>query len=237
MGLFDGLIAKVENEVTSIESRAAGLFTAGADVVAPYVPPAATPAVKSAFNMVEDMAQKLPGVAGVESFFGLAPIPQFGESQGWATELTRWANILKSADSSMNARDGASDLTSAVRAWTSGPYNSALAQIAAFQNGHAPYATAQAAYKNAADSASSLQKQIEGRFAQVSAQGTPTASDYFKAPFQATYQAATDAAGAIAKAAAPALGSASALLQYAPWILGGLAVLYVSSFLPKARRR
>jgi hypothetical protein len=291
MGLFDGLIAKVENEVTSVESRAAGLVTSAASAVgvppsflsfltptppgatpsagmtttpfvgpllpgqarpaprpmAVYTPPAADPAP---FNMVADMLShftpsvsgvestlaKIPGVGSLESFLGLSPTLTTGpdhpdDSQAWAKDLTNWSNILKSLDASMNQKNGASDLSAAYRSWVSGPYNDALSQIAAWQNGHSPYATAQAVYQNAVAQAKTLQAAIQDRWSQTRAAG-PTVADYAHAAVDTGTEAASRAVTATEKFgtnAAAALDTTSSLLKYAPWILGGFAALYVYS--------
>jgi hypothetical protein len=310
MGLFDGLIAKVEGAVTSAESRAAGLVTEAASAVGvpptwlaaltptppaptpstPYttpwvgpllpgqsrpspmiiVPqiatPAASPAPSSTFNMVEDMMAKIPGVSAVESYFGLTPStpapgapPDYSaDVQAWGQDLTRWSNILKSLDGSMNAHDGASDLSAAVRAWLSGPCADALTQVAALQNGHTPYAKAQAVYTDAIAQAKALQAAIQSRWSDFSAQGSPGIARYALAPVTAPFEyayaggaavvrgtqavvsgaeaVAARAGSAIGKAAGGAADSTATLLKYAPWALAGLAALYVLPLLPRARR-
>lgn len=213
MGLFDGLIAKVEGAVTSAESRAAGLVTSAEQMVGMATPAILKPA----------LAPALSAINGVVANYA-------SDTTSWAHEITRWDNILSSLDGSMNAKDGASDLSAQYRAWKAGPCATALSQIAALQNGHTDYNSAQSAYQAAVSQATALQKAIQDRWAQASA--GPTVADYVKAP----YTAVVDAAQKAETALAPALNSSAMLLQYGPWILGGLAVMYLSSFLPKARR-
>lgn len=294
MGLFDGLLARVENAVTSAEQRAAGLVTSAETAVGvpsswlsklSPAPPAATPFTtpfvgplqpgrkrpadfvvlpkpqavpvsNSTFNMVADAMANIPGIGAAERFLGLSSsepaAPDYSaDAQAWAHDLTRWANVLKSLDSSMSAKDGATDLSSQYRFWESGPYNAALTQVAALQNGHTPYAKAQAAYTDAVAQAKELQKAIQDRWAQFSTQDSPSALRYLTAPVTAPFEyayaggraairgteaAAARASAAIERVAAPAVASSEALLKYGPWILGGFALLYVSSFLPRARR-
>ncbi len=174
-------------------------------------------------------------LTGVESTIGIPP--PAADSQAWVTDLTRWHNILKSLDASMNAHDGASDLSGAIRVWESGPHALALAAIAALQTGVLPYSKAQALYVVARDGAQALQSSMQTRWAQFAARGVPTAADFVKAPYTAATEAASRAGTAAAAALEPALGGLSNFGKYAPWALGGFALLYLSSFLPRSGRR
>lgn len=183
--------------------------------------------------------------AGVYGALGMTPAAPVSDNTAaladLASSLTRWLNILKSLDRSMNQRDGAQDLSAQVAAWKSGPLrqaeNALLVTPSTGDTG-----TAQAAHDSAVAAAQALQRAITSRWQSFAASGTPSVSDYALAPVAAVASVGTDAQAAIYKAAsavesaaAPALASTKSLLKYAPYILAGLAALYVTSFLPRSK--
>lgn len=213
---------------------------------APAGPPQTT------FNMVEDAATRAllaPGdIFGITSWLTPktttpAPIDYSADVGAWGSELSKWNRILQSLDKSMNQRDGRADLSSRFSAWQSGPYQAAVNLLSSLAAGSDVRAQAQVAYEAAVGQAQNLQTAFQSAWGDFAASGVPSVSDYFKAPVTAVTEtgksfqtAAYKAVSAVEKAAAPSLASAGALLQYGPWILGGLAVLYASSFLPRPRR-
>lgn len=223
-------------------------------------PPAAPP-----FNMVQDMLSHVPGATSVENtlasipgmatlgaFLGLTPstpAPAAGSSDhtaditAWGADLQRWQLILSSMDKSMSQKANRADLSSQYAAWLAGPYQTAENGLHALAMGSGDYNATKAAYTTAAAQAQALQAAIQSGWAAFAAQGVPTVADYVKAPVTAVTETGTRAVAAAAKAgnavanfAAPGLSSVSNLLTYAPYVLGGLALLYVSSFLPRAGR-
>jgi hypothetical protein len=280
MGLFDGLIAKMSGAITSVESRAAGLFhlpTAAPvaraevpfDFMGPPAPgrkrastrPLAIPVSPSTFNKVEE-AMRVGVKSGVGSMldpFGLFNLadtlgPQISKPAAakpdyssdistWGADLSRWDRILSSLDKTMNQRDGRADISARVGSWHGGPFQGAVNLLSALQSGSGDRASVEKAYTNAIAEAKDLEAATKSGWADFQASGVPTVGDYVKAPFTAVSEtgvrvqaAAYKAAKAVEEAAAPALASTGMLLQYGPWILGGLAVLYASTFLPRARR-
>lgn len=276
MGFFDGLIAKVEGEVTSLESRAAGLFTSKAPTApastqyewqGPLQPGKTAPPIRKAsptsapksapastFDYAVNLAlNPIPTVAkGLFDFDFLspsailtsAPKDYAVESAEWAKDLKGWDLTLSSADKFMNAKDGASDLSAAISTWRNGVYQDAQTKLSALVTGtNAAYSEARAAHDSAVSQATDLQAKIQDRWSKFASSGVPTVADYVGAPITAVtetakkaYTGAQRAADAVERAVAPTLNSANLLLQYGPWIAGGLGLLYVFSFLPKPSR-
>lgn len=279
MGIFDGLLAKMEGAVTSAEQRVAGLVHT-ADVaeskVTPWIGPlqpgvsrpaavsltlasTSAPASPSYFNIVEGMLGLNPPATAASTaapslfssltsalgFGGSTPAPAApADVTGWVQDLGRWANILDSLDKNMNMRDGAGDLSQAVSSWKNSVFQPLQNKLSAALTSGGDASGLSAAHDDAVSRAKDLQRAIQDRWAQFSAQGVPTVADYVKAPYTAASEtgaaaltSARKAAKSIESAAAGALPDVKSIAQYALWAVGGVLILYGMSMMPKGERR
>lgn len=211
------------------------------------------------FNMVEDMlggASKdvTSGLDSLSNFFGFPTASKPAQvapadAAGWAQDLSRWSNILDSLDRSMNAKDGAADLSAAVRSWKMGAYQDAQTKLSALVTGSGDTKSTLAAHDYAVSQATGLQKAIQDRWNQAAQSGTPSVADYVTAPFSAasqavstTYETGASAVNAVGRAvksagaALPAaLDSTQNILKYGAIAAAALAGIYLLSFAPRPR--
>ncbi len=213
MGLFDGLVATVEGAVGSVEAKAANLAAS----------------------------------ARAELGYAPAPAPDYSaDISAMGHDLKKWDLVLSSLDKSMNAKDGADDLSAQVRAWFNSDFHDAVAALVSLKNGTGSPDAARSAHDSAVSNAQNLQAAIQARWSQFASQGVPTVSDYVRAPvtaltetgtraYASASRAASQAEAAVEKVAGSSARGLSSFMTYAPWALGGVAVLYVLSILPRGR--